>query len=351
MHAHDTGDPSVSERLAVNDSVDPAVLRFLLDPRRLGVGADSVTMIESHMSLVFLAGDRAYKMKKPIAFDHVDFRSLDARRTNCEREIELNRVLSPEIYLGLERITRERDGSLHLGGPGETIEWLVVMRRLDEARLLDHAIVQGSATRKDIDSLVGVLGPFYAKPLDCPASPAEVLARYQTAFGLDARSLRRPEFGLPQGLVEDVLGELARFLDDCSELIVARIDAGWIRDCHGDLRPQHVFLGPPLCLIDRLEFDENLRKCDPFEEVVDLGLECERIGAAWIQPMLLDGLEACLGSRPDERLLAFYAGMRAGLRARFAIEHIGSGRGSPAEWRERATASLELARKYAILQS
>lgn len=351
MHTRDIIDSALCERLTGADNVDPGVLRFLLDPVSYGAGIEYVSLVESHMSLVFLAGDRAYKMKKPIAFDDLDFRSLDARHANCEREIALNRVLSPDIYLGIESVTRDSEGRLRLDGSGEVVEWLVVMRRLDEERLLDHAIAEGSVTRGDVESLVEVLGRFYSRPLENPPSRAEVLPAWAAMLERTARSLRRPDFGLPQDRVEEVLAGLIRFLDESSELILERVDAGWIRDCHGDLRPQHVYLGPPLRLIDRLEFDERLRKRDPFEEILDLGLECERMGAAWILPMLLDGLEACLGCRPDARLLGFYAGMRASLRARFAIEHIGSERGSPAGWRERAMASLELARKHACRQS
>jgi aminoglycoside phosphotransferase family enzyme len=341
----------VPARLSDGDNLDPTLLAFLLDPRSYGEGIGEVRMVESRMSLVFLAGERAYKMKKPIAFDALDFRSLESRRSNCERELELNRILSPDVYLGLQPVTRERSGAMQLGGAGEPVEWMVVMRRLDEARLLDNAIVLGTVSRDDIASLIALLCPFYAAPLDNPPSETEVLARLSDMLDRTARSLRRPEFGLSSGRVEPLLKALAHFLENDRNLIVARSAAGWTRDCHGDLRPQHVHLGPPLRLIDRLEFDERLRHHDPFEEIVDLGLECERLGAAWILPMLLEGIGACLGVCPDQRLIGFYAGMRAGLRARFAIEHIGGTRGTPEQWRERAMASLDLAIEYACAQS
>ncbi len=351
MSADDPGDPATPARLATDDHVDPRLLRFLLDPRSFGEGIEKVSMVESHMSLVFLAGDRAYKLKKPIAFDALDFRTLEQRRANCERELALNRALSPDIYLGLEPVTRDREDRLHLGGIGDIVEWLVVMRRLDEVRLLDHAIAAGAVSRDDIQSLTEVLGPLYARPLDSPPSCEDVMAGWADMLNRTAQSLRRPEFGLPRGEVEDVVSALARFLAEDKELIRARIDDGWIRECHGDLRPQHVYLGPPLRLIDRLEYDERLRLRDPFEEIVDFGIECERMGAPWILPMLVDGVSACLGVRPDPRLIGFYGGMRASLRARFAIEHLEGARGSPEHWKARAIASLDLARKYCCAQS
>lgn len=352
MSAHNPDDdPATPGRLASDDHVDPVLLRFLLDPGSYGAGVDRVSMVESHMSLVFLAGDRAYKMKKPIAFDALDFQTLESRRLNCEREFTLNGALSPDIYLGLETVTRDPAGALHLGGTGEPVEWLVVMRRLDEARLLDHAIARGTVSRGDIEALIAVLGPFYAQPLVNPPSHAEVLDGWATMLERTGQSLRRHDFGLPQDRVEALLASLARFLAGRRNLIAARIDAGWIRECHGDLRPQHVHLGPPLRLIDRLEYDERLRLRDPFEEIIDFGMECERMGADWILPMLLDGISAHLGARPADELLAFYAGMRGCLRARFAIEHLEGSRGSPEQWRARAIASLDLACKYGLSQS
>jgi aminoglycoside phosphotransferase family enzyme len=340
----------LSERLAKEDNFNSELLRFLLNPKSFGPGVEAVTLVESHMSLVFLTDHRAYKAKKPIA-NAIDLRSLEARRANCEREIALNRVLSPDIYLGLETVTRDRDGWLHLGGSGETVEWLVVMRRLDEARLLDHAIASKTVARGNIEELIDVLGPFYAQPLDRGPARGEILVGWSQMLERTAQSLRKAEYGLTQDRVEPILSALAHFLVTHENLIVARIDAGWIRDCHGDLRPQHVYLGPPLRLIDRLEFDERLRLRDPFEEIMDLGLECARLGADWIFPLLLDGLSTALGSRPDPRLLGFYGGMRASLRARFAIEHIGGARGTARQWRDRAEACLEIAGKWACAQS
>lgn len=351
MNADDPGYPAAPARLAVDDHVDPELLRFLLDPRSYAKGVESVAMVESHMSLVFLAGDRAYKLKKPIAFDALDFRTLASRHSNCESELALNRVLSPDTYLGLEPVTRDREDQLQLGGTGEIVEWLVVMRRLDEAQLLDHAIAAGAVARSDIESLIAVLGQLYARPLDTLPSHDDMLSGWSDMLEHTARALRRPDFGLPHDLVEEVLTPLARFLAERSDLITARIDAGGIRECHGDLRPQHVYLGPPLRLIDRLEYDERLRRRDPFEEVLDFGMECERMGAAWILPMLLDGVSAHLGGRPDAELLRFYAGMRASLRARFAIQHLEGTRGTPEQWRDQALASLRLARKYGCAQS
>jgi uncharacterized protein len=343
-------DEPTIKRLNEVDHVSPEILAFLLAPRSYSHEVDRIDMIESRMSLVFLAGDLAFKMKKPIAFNSVDHRQIANRHENCLRETTLNQALSPDIYLGVLPVTRAERGDLEMDGTGKAVEWLVVMRRLEERRLLDHAIADDAVKSQDIDVLLETLCRFYAKPLASNISSDTIMAGWQDMFARNSASLRRPEFGLPRDQLDDVLNPLARFLDINAELIVARVKEGWIRECHGDLRPQHVYLGPPLRLIDRLEYDEKLRLRDPFEEVLDLGLECERLGAGWILPKLLDGLQSCLRVQVDPRLIAFYAGMRATLRARLAIDHVGGARGTTEKWRGRALACIKLAKKHGCFQ-
>lgn len=332
--------------------MDPELLSFLLDARNYPDRPADVALIESHMSLVFIAGDRAYKMKKPIRLDFLDYSRLANRLINCERELTLNRELAPDIYLGLVAITRDSVGRLRFGGAGEAVEWLVVMRRLDEARLLNHAIPQHKVEAGDIIALTDVLARFYSRARAVPITPDEHRNWWSEMASRNAGSLATPAFGLPQEQVHRILAAQRVFLSEQSHLLTERVSTRWIRDGHGDLRPDHVHLGPPVHVIDRLEFDETLRRCDPFDEITDLGVECERLGAVWIRPLLVDQLSVHLGHRPPEELLNFYAGMRASLRARLAIEHLRApDTGKHAAWRVRAQACLDLAAKYACGQS
>lgn len=328
--------------------MDPELLSFLLDARNYPDHPADVALIESHMSLVFLAGDRVYKMKKPIRLAFLDYSSLANRLANCERELFLNRELAPDIYLGLMVITRDAAGRLRFGGAGDAVEWLVVMRRLDDARLLNHAIPQQQVEADDIVALAAVLARFYARARAVPINAEEHRHWWFEMASRNAASLGTPAFGLSEEQVQRIIAAQHAFLSGKGDLLAERVSAGWIRDGHGDLRPDHVHLGPPVHVIDRLEFDEKLRRCDPFDEITDLGVECERLGAAWVRPLLVDQLALRLGHRPPEDLLNFYAGMRAALRARLAIEHLRApDTGRHAAWRARAQACLDLAAKYA----
>ena len=321
-----------------------AVLAFLSRASPDPGAAARVERIETHMSWVFLAGDLVYKMKKPVRLDFVDFRSLEARRRNCERELALNQRLAPGVYLKVMPLTMRADGELALGGDAVPVEWLVVMRRLDERRLLDRAVVGDAVTEADVDGLCDLLAAFYGETPRVEVAPDELVARWRELVALSERALTDPRFGLARAEVAGPLQALHDFLDRDSDLLAARAVGGRILDGHGDLRPEHVHLGPPTRVIDRLEFDERLRQVDPFDEAGFLGLECERLGAAWIGRRLRKGLERKLRDRPPEPLLRFYRCYRACLRARLSIEHLRDpAPRTPDRWPRQARAYLALA--------
>jgi aminoglycoside phosphotransferase family enzyme len=318
------------------------VLAFLADPASYPGHPSRVEAIETHMSRVFLAGDRVYKIKKPIRFPFVDFSSLEERRRNCERELEINQELAPGVYLAVLPLARQPDGALAIGGSGEPVEWVLVMRPLDRERLLDRAIHNGTAREADVDQLAEILARFYRRTPRIRIGGEELLQWWSDAVSLNEVSLSNPAFPLPRGSVKKAIVFLKRFLAERADAIAAR--ASHIIDGHGDLRPDHVHLGPPMRLIDRLEFNPRLRWADPFDEVVLLGVECERLGAPWLGPRLIGRLGELLKDHPSADLLRFYRCYRACLRARLSIEHLLDPiPRTPERWPLQAKEYLELA--------
>ncbi len=296
------------------------VLAFLTDPASYPGHPSRIEAIETHMSRVFLAGDRVYKIKKPVRFPFVDFTSLEERRRNCQRELELNQDLAPGVYLAVLPLARRSDGSLALGGAGEPLEWVLAMRRLERDRLLDRAIRNGAVREAHADELAEILAGFYQRTPRIGIGGDELMRWWNEAMSLVEASLSNPAFPLPRDLVKRSGKFLRRFLADHTELLTAR--ASHVLDGHGDLRPEHVHLGPPMRLIDRLEFDPRLRWTDPFDEAVFLGMECERLGTTWFGPRLIERLKVLLQDDPPDDLLRFYRCYRACLRARLSIEHL-----------------------------
>lgn len=321
-----------------------------MDPASYGHPGASLKLIESHMSFLFLVGDRVYKMKKPMKLDLLDNLTLAQRQKNCRRELDLNRVVSPDIYLDVTAVTVDQKGAYQFGGCGEPVEWLVVMRRLDDTLLLDNAIPARSVTAAHISDLAEVLGDFYRQAEIVATANIDPIMNIQALLDRNERSLRNREFGLPPDIVEPILATVRGFLNENRDLILGRAEQGWIRDCHGDLRPEHVYLGPPVRLIDRLEFSDRLRWHDPFEEIADLGLECDRLGAPWIYPLLVKEMTPRLGIEISKELLSFYVGLHGCVRARLAIEHLRYQPELTEYRRKQALDSLELVAKYSSHQ-
>src|SRR5574341_2429097 len=122
---------------------------FLSKPESYPAPTRTVETKETHMSWVFLTDTQAWKLKKPVRLDYLDFSDPEARRRNCEQEVRLNRRLAPEVYLGIAPLILDRQGKMRLEGEGEPIDWLVVMRRLPAARLLDRAIADQTVSEAD----------------------------------------------------------------------------------------------------------------------------------------------------------------------------------------------------------
>lgn len=312
-----TGQSQSNHLIPIEDKV-----AFLSRPEAYGPRAAELAVKETHMSWLFLTGNRVYKMKKPVKYPYLDFRTLAAREANCRAETRLNRRLAPDVYRGVARLTREPGGALALDGEGETVEWLVVMRRLPEERMLDHVIAAGAADRREIEHVADILAQFYRR-----LEPADVAADGHLDLFVQQQSINRelltdPRCSVAGSVTEAVLTDLDEFLDRDAGLIMRRVTEGRIVEGHGDLRPGHICLNTPPVIIDCLEFSRILRLLDPFDELADLATECSRLGAPWIGEILMDRCATELDDRPPQRLVDFYTAYRACLRARLAIRHL-----------------------------
>lgn len=285
-------------------------------------GTRAVRVIETHMSWVFLADRLVYKFKKPVRYPFLDFTTLAQRHRNCAAELMLNRRLAPHVYRRLLPLTREADGRFALDGSGDIVEWLIEMERLPAEDMLDARLRRGEVTTEAVVAVGDALGRFYAEatpqPRDGPAYVDHLLA--ETA--VNRQLLLRAGCPVPRARAEALLDRVERLVERAVPQIRERIARGWIVEGHGDLRPEHVCLGPAPQIIDCLEFDRNMRLLDPYDEVNYLGLECQFVGAGWVRPLLLGIVDTYLEHRPEPRLLATYGAFRGMLRARISIAHL-----------------------------
>jgi aminoglycoside phosphotransferase family enzyme len=318
-------------------------VEFLRKAEAYGERRSDVAVIETHMSWVFLVGDRVFKLKKPVKFPYLDYSTLDRREAACRAEQDLNRRLAPSVYLEVRPLRLSAQG-LSIDGDGEIVDWLVVMRRLDETRLLDRAIVTESVSLADVDRVAQLLVRFYRTAARTYLSPALHISEWRRNVALNHAHLLNPRFGLPSGQVWRIDRAQRRFLARHGDLLAARTLARRIVNGHGDLRPEHVWVGNPPQIIDCLEFSAQLRAVDPFDEIAYLGLECERLGEAWVGERFRRQLALGLHDNVPKPLFHFYRCYRATLRARLAIAHLLEPRPrTPRKWPALAGVYLRIA--------
>ena len=324
------------------------VVAFLRDPSIYPGRPGELSVRETRTSWVFLTPRHVFKLKKRIVDEFVDFRSAEARRRNAIDEVRLNRRLAPDVYLGVVPVTRA-DGVLRLGGEGEAVDWLVEMRRLNQAEFLDEWALGGSLPSDRIEILADRLAAFYRAAPRAPISAGENVARFRHEILSARQGLSDPRFGLSEGRVRRIAGAQLRFLMGPADPIGRPAAMGRIVEGHGDLRPEHVWLGSDPVVIDCLEFNADLRRLDPFDELSYLSLECERLGAPHVGRLLIARVAARLKHCPPPALLAFYRSVRAFMRARFALRHLlEPAPREPAKWPHLARAYLAIAEASAL---
>lgn len=320
-----------------------AKVRFLCDRGSYRDGVDEVELRETHMSFIFLAGDRVYKLKKPVRFPYLDFSTLARRGAACRAEDRLNRRLAPDVYLGVVPLTCD-GGEFAIGGAGDVVDYLVAMRRLPDHATLDDALRHGAPPPRQLDLVAATLRRFYAHAARGlqPGEP-DIAARL-SLLGVDCSILHDARFALPQAPINTSAAALRRFIAERRQLLLQRVRARYVVDAHGDLRPEHIWLTAPPIIIDCLEFDDRLRSLDPLDEVAFLHLECERLGRRDAGERIRKALARPLAENEADGLFLFYRCQRALLRARLAIAHLYDAHPrTPEKWPAQARAYLALA--------
>ncbi len=236
-----------------------AVIDFLARPATHG-GAP-VKRIDTHAATVFLAGGRALKIKRAVRFPFLDYSTLDRRQAACLAELEVNHPYAPAIYRRVVPITRDKDGTLAIGGAGEPVEWAVEMRRFDETQTLDHLAAARRIDGALADALARtVVRAHAAAPVNMAAGFVDELA--EIIAQNDAELRAAPELFPPaavSALIDATRGAFARV----RALLSARERAGLVRRCHGDLHLGNIVLldGAPV-LFDAIEFDPAIATGD-----------------------------------------------------------------------------------------
>jgi aminoglycoside phosphotransferase family enzyme/predicted kinase len=325
------------------------VVAFLTDPLSYPARPERVERLETHGALVFLAGDEAWKIKRAVRFPYMDLSTLERRRAFCEREVEINRRLAPDIYLGCVPIVRGSDGRLQLGGEGAVVEWAVRMRRFEQTALLSRMAEGGPLPPDLVRDLAEAVYQSH-----CRAPPAEGtegaarIGRIVASVSATLADLAETfDSRVLQAFGERIGGQMRR----AAAVLDARAAAGCVRRCHGDLHLNNIVLwhGRPV-LFDALEFDEELATIDTLYDLafllMDLGRRGQRAGANAVLNRYLwrSGAELDLQGL---RALPLLLGLRSAIRAMVTAERAEQEQGA-ARTRDRQEAAryLEAAVSY-----
>lgn len=337
------GTPTPCLEVSVGEKV-----AFLQRPNAYPDSPEQVEVIETHMSWVFLSGRLVYKLKKPVRLEFLDFSTVEARRQNCEREVQLNQRLAGDVYRRIVPLTLQSDGALRLEGGGIIVDWLVEMRRLPADRMLDAAIRDNMVSAEDIRKLGGMLTRFYRHAAPVAMGATDYRKRIEKGICVNRSELTKPYYGLDAPQIGRLTRAQLNFLATRGNLLEQRAGDGKIVDAHGDLRPEHVCLTPEPVIIDCLEFNSEFRLLDAVDELAYLAMECERLGAAPVGDQVLHQYLEATGDSAGDQLICFYKAFRACLRAKIAIWHIADHDVLNVDkWRRRAGDYLELAERYA----
>lgn len=277
----------------------------------------TVDVIETHISWVFLTERFAYKLKKPVRFDFLDFSTADLRRRACQRELALNRRLARNVYLDVLPITKDTRGAIRLGGHGTPVDWVVKMRRLPADRTLERLALDGGLTSRDVENLANVLATFYFRKAPLTLRATDWLQHIRAHVQSNLHELLRL---LPadQTRIRRSHSAQLRFLWLKSHLLENRVCDGRIVDGHGDLRPEHIYLTSKPLIIDCIEFNDEYRQNDIVDELSFLAMECDRLEIPTVGETLLARYAELSGDVPDRSLVNFYKMYRASVRAKVA---------------------------------
>ena len=279
-----------------------------------------VEVCETHISWVYLTDQHAYKIKKPLDLGFLDFSTLEQRQFFCEQEVALNRRLSTDVYLGVVPL-RQNEHGVSFAGDGAVIDYAVKMRRLSEAYTLQAMLRHEPLSETLMAALAERLAAFHRDhPLP---SPGEGYGALEQARADWEENFRQTANGIGQTISQDAYDQIQdavnAFMHHRADWFAQRVEGARIRDCHGDLRAEHIYVVEgAFQIIDCIEFNHRFRYIDVASEIAFLAMDLKRLGAPEAARLFVQAYVRASGDVELYRLLAFYACYRAYVRGKVA---------------------------------
>ena len=295
-----------------------SMIKDLLNPEALPDPTKGILLVQTHISLVFVADEFVYKVKKPVNFGFLDFTTFEKRAFYCRQELNLNRRLAKDIYLGVLPIRFDGEKHSMRSRKGEIVEHAVKMKRISEQRLMKSLYERGALTENHLRRLARTLATFHLHALRSPEIDAfgapdrfrintdENFSQIHKYIGV---SIEKKQFDLLQDWTD-------RFYRTRREVFENRIQQGKIRDCHGDLHMEHVCFSRNLSIIDCIEFNDRFRYSDTVADIAFLLMDLEFHGGKNDSASLWKHYGKLAAEEAVEPLLDFYKVYRAVVRGK-----------------------------------
>ncbi len=298
-------------------SKPPVLVEALLKPEAYPHNPQRIELVQTQMSFIFLTGDYVYKVKKPVDLGYLDYTTLEKRRFFCHQEVELNRRLSPDTYLEVASIVR-REGQIHIGGKGETIEYAVKMRQLPREQMMDSLLPLNRVTEDMVVNVAEKLAAFHDKAVTSPEISAYGKLDTITTNTEENFSQTKKYVGIsiPSAKYDRIKAYTDSFIKANRSLFQKRVQEGRIRDCHGDLHAAHICFGDGIHIYDCIEFNDRFRYGDVASEVAFLAMDIDHHQRADLSQAFANAYVRLSQDEDLLQLLDFYKCYRAYVRGK-----------------------------------
>ena len=328
-----------------------SLMEDLLNPAALPDRTEHVSLVQTHISMVFVADEYVYKVKKPVDFGFLDFSTLEKRKYFCHQEVILNRRLSEGLYLDVLPITMHGGHYSMAQGHGEIVEYAVKMRKIPEEMLMKSLFSSGGLGTNHLRAISDVLAKFHQNAKRSPEIDA--FGRPEVFKINTDENFQQTEKYIDVTLPREDYSALVQWTDAFyrhnEDLFLERIARGRIRDCHGDLHMEHICLTDPIYIFDCIEFNERFRYSDTVADMAFLLMDLEYRGGEGLSRQLWDFYAERTGDAEAESLARFYKVYRAYVRGK-VLSFLLDDPHMPGEEKERAVRTAEsyfqLARSY-----
>lgn len=294
------------------------IIKDLQDPAALPDKTESVAVVQTHISIVFVADAFVYKVKKPVNFGFLDFSTLEKRKYYCHREVELNRRLCKDVYLGVLPVTLQGNAHTLRETGGEAVDYAVKMKRIPDDRLMKSLFPSNGIGKNHLKKIAEVVAAFHATTsrnpeIDVFGAPERFKINTDENFeqisGYTGITVSEKQLRSLKGWTED-------FYRSNRALFVERIAQGRIRDCHGDLHMEHICLTEDLPIFDCIEFNDRFRYSDTIADIAFLLMDLEYHGGADLAGTLWNYYKDLAREEEMDALLTFYKVYRAVVRGK-----------------------------------